>query len=223
MAFNNEVCDEARDTVSTYTLNRWFKFAAIGDEATMREAHGSSPIHVICICPNLSAFSAMFLYLLLEQLAVIAFAHHIPLVLNKPALLHATIRHICSRHYPGLFSRMQTLKPIFDPVDITRKKFLGETEMAKHLQVLDDEMTVVNEEYTQAVARSTRKLEDSMMRFNVDNAEHSGLRVRTTDTGRRTQNISAAETAADMSDFTLSLAQGLTHSVRIKPIKRVVE
>jgi hypothetical protein len=100
MVFNNEVCDDARDTAFTYTLNRWFRFVAIGAEATMRAAYGS-PVHVICICPNFSAFSAMFLYLSSEQLTVIAFSHHIPLVLNKPALLHTTIRHICSRHSEG--------------------------------------------------------------------------------------------------------------------------
>jgi hypothetical protein len=98
MVFNNEVCDNARGTLSTYTLNQWFKFVAIGDEATMRATYGSSPVHVICIFSNLSAFCAMFLYLSLEQLTAVAFAHHIPLVLNKPALLHAIIRHICSRH-----------------------------------------------------------------------------------------------------------------------------
>jgi hypothetical protein len=85
----------------------------------MRAGYGTSPIHVICICSNLSAFSVMFLCLSLEQLTAVAFAHHISLVLNKPALRHAFVldtarannwfSRISFAQDPGLFSHMQVL------------------------------------------------------------------------------------------------------------------
>ena len=40
-----------------------------------------------------------------------------------------------------------------------------------------------------------------VMCFKAADTEHSGLHFRNTDMGRGTQHISAAETAADMSNF----------------------
>ena len=45
------------------------------------------------------------------------------------------------------------------------------------------------------------KMLNSVMCFKAADTEHSGLRFRNADMGRGTQHISAAETAADISDF----------------------
>ncbi|KAK6991475.1 hypothetical protein R3P38DRAFT_2803775 [Favolaschia claudopus] len=102
--------------VSTYTLNRWFHFVAIGGESAMPAAYGASPTHTICAVDSHTAVASGFLFLSLNQLQVISREHSIRGEPDKSMVLNAILRHVCSPSCEGLklvFTRL--LRPRTGP------------------------------------------------------------------------------------------------------------
>jgi hypothetical protein len=119
--FDNQSRDDEVATVSTYTLNRLFHFAAVGDDESVQAVYASAG-HTICACLDLRSLLSHFLFLSLPELTSVARAHYVPTDGNKPVSLQATMNHICSdicrdvrfvftrRSLPGLLSmREQTI------------------------------------------------------------------------------------------------------------------